>query len=49
MDFQELVTLYEKMKENGVVIYGAGNEGKLAIDVLHNEKIEELARNGKVL
>lgn len=43
MDFQELVTLYEKMKENGVVIYGAGNEGKLAIDVLHNEKIEVLA------
>ena len=43
MNFYELVTIYDKMRKNGVVIFGAGNEGKLALEVLQSEGIKVFA------
>ncbi len=41
-------TLYQKMKSNGVALYGAGAEGELAISVLSEESIDIIAVSDKV-
>ena len=38
MGFYEVVNIYTRMKNGGVVIYGAGKMGELAINVLEKEK-----------
>lgn len=38
MGFYEVVNIYTRMKNRGVVIYGAGKMGELAINVLEKEK-----------
>lgn len=40
MGFYEVVNIYTRMKNRGVVIYGAGKMGELAINVLEKEKIK---------
>lgn len=40
MGFYEVVNIYTRMKNGGVVIYGAGKMGELAINVLEKEKIK---------
>lgn len=40
MGFYEMVNIYTRMKNGGVVIYGAGKMGELAINVLEKEKIK---------
>lgn len=40
MGFYEVVNIYTRMKNWGVVIYGAGKMGELAINVLEKEKIK---------
>lgn len=40
MGFYEVVNIYIRMKNWGVVIYGAGKMGELAINVLEKEKIK---------
>ena len=40
MGFYEVVNIYTRMKNGGVVIYGAGKMGDLAINVLEKEKIK---------
>ena len=40
MDIKKIITVYQKMQENGCVIYGAGKEGQWAIETLEKEKIK---------
>ena len=39
MQFRKLFNIYDNMQKNGVVIYGVGKEGKLAIEVLKKENV----------
>ncbi|MCI9141209.1 MAG: class I SAM-dependent methyltransferase [Lachnospiraceae bacterium] len=40
MKAKEIVNIYQKMQINGVILYGGGKEGKLAVEVLEEEEIE---------
>lgn len=40
MNIKEIINIYQKMQADGVVLYGGGKEGRLAIEVLEKEGIE---------